>query len=466
MNLLIKNGTVINANGRRKADVAVCDGVITAVEEKQGDGSSASLREAEEPSPYFTEVVDASGLLVLPGAIDVHTHFELQFGETLSSADDFFTGTSAAACGGVTSIMDFVTPERGESLHVALEKRKRIAAEKACIDFGLHMGISEINDLVLAEMAKVKAAGVSSFKVFMTYAFRLSEEEFKRALSRAKEIDALIMVHAEDHELLEAKRAEFIAAGKTDAWHHYLSRPEDVETKAVEKAVELAKETGAKLYIVHLACAEGLKAIEKAQQEGYPVYAETCPQYLNFTCEVYKRSDGRNFVCSPPMKGEQSKKMLWYGIKNNIIDTLATDHCPFQSFDKDMGINDFTKIPNGVMGVENLYPYMLSEANKGNITFERVVELCSSNPAKIFGITPSKGSITPGSDADIVLYDPDKDFTISQKNMHSNIDYTIWEGTRLNGYPVRTYSRGNLIYKDGEFLGNSGYGQFLRRGSF
>ncbi|MCL2663424.1 MAG: amidohydrolase family protein [Oscillospiraceae bacterium] len=506
MNILIKNGTVINADGRCIADVVVKDGVITEVCQgaRQGDGSSVLFQrenKTDEPSPCleFDEVVDASGLLVLPGSIDVHTHFELSFGDTsptgdgFSSADDFFTGTRAAACGGVTTIMDFVTPEKNENLVEALEKRKSVADAKTCIDYGLHMGISELNDRVLEEMADVKAAGVSSFKVFMTYAFKLTDDEFKRTLTRVKEIDALVMVHAEDHEALEANRAEFIATGKTDAWHHYLSRPEEVEAKAVKKAIKLAKETGGTLYIVHLACAEGLEAVIEAQQEGYPIYAETCPQYLNFTCDVYKRPDGRNFICSPPMKGKESQYALWASVCQGArqgdgssgffsrwskpdepspclapdnaptfgINTLATDHCPFQTYEKDRGKDDFTKTPNGVMGVENLYPYMLSQANKGILSFERVVELCTANPAKIFGIAEKKGEIAPGKDADIVLYDPTKEFTISQKNMHSTIDYTIWEGTKLKGYPVRTYSRGNLIYKNGEFLGESGWGRFI-----
>jgi len=461
MNLLIKNGTVINAGGRCTTDVAIENGKVILISKNIDPGD-------HDPQ---CEIVDASGLFVLPGAIDVHTHFDLSFGE-FSSADGFYTGTRAAACGGVTTVMDFVTPEKNESLIEALEKRKKLADAKVCIDYGLHMGISELNGRVLDEMVEVKAAGVSSFKVFMTYAFRLADDEFGRTLSRAKEIDALVMVHAEDHDLLEANRAVFIAAGKTDAWHHYLSRPEAVEAKAVEKAIELAKETGAKLYIVHLACAEGLKAVEKAQKEGYPIYAETCPQYLNFTYDVYKRPDGRNFVCSPPIKGRDSQNALWQACQGDGspdtledftigINTIATDHCPFQSYDKDRGINDFTKIPNGVMGVENLYPYMLSEANKGNISFERVVELCSANPAKIFGLTPAKGSISPGSDADIVLYDPKKEFTVTLENMHSNLDYTIWEGTKLKGYPVKTYSRGNLIYSNGLFTGKPGRGRYI-----
>ena len=444
--VLIKNGTIINANGRQIADVAIRGEKIVSIAQNINPDAQ-------------TEVVDASGLLVLPGAIDVHTHFELPFGD-ISSSDDFYSGTRAAACGGVTSIMDFVTPEKGESLVAALKKRKKQASEKVCIDYSLHMGIIEVNDNILSEMEAVVSAGVSSFKVFMTYASRISDNEISRVLSRAKELDALIMVHAEDHESLEALKTKFIAEGKTDAWHHYLSRSEETEAKAVKDVVELAKITGGKLYIVHLACAEGLKTVKKAQREGYRIFAETCPQYLNFTRDVYKRPDGRNFVCSPPMKGKESQDALWHSIEQRGgkgetdklsprilvpsvgINTIATDHCPFQTYEKDRGKGDFTKIPNGVMGVENSYPYILSEANKGRISFERAVELCSANPAKIFGCSSAKGEIAPNMDADIVLYDPIKDFTISQKNMHSNIDYTIWEGVELKGYPVKTYSKG------------------------
>jgi len=448
MNLLIKNGTVINAVGREALDIAVSDGKILSVGQNLKPGTQ-------------TEIVDASGLFVLPGAVDVHTHFELNFGE-FSSADDFYTGTKAAACGGVTTIIDFVTPDKGESLVSALEKRKATADPKVCIDYSLHMGLSEVNDKVLDEMRDVIEHGVRSFKVFTTYAFRLTDDEFARTLTRAKELNALVMVHAEDHETLEANRARFISEGKTDSWHHYLSRPEAVEAKAVKNVIKIAKNKGASIYIVHLACAEGLNAVEKAQAEGYPVYAETCPQYLNFTCDVYKRPDGRNFVCSPPIKGQASQDALWHGVlASKGINTIATDHCPFNTNEKNLGKDNFTKIPNGVMGVENSYPYILSEANKGRISFERAVELCSANPAKIFGLAPQKGIVATGADADIVLYDPNKIFKISQKNMHSKIDYTIWEGAAIKGYPVRTYSKGKLVYKDGEFYGKAGHGQFI-----
>jgi len=462
MNLLFKNGTVINANGRSVSDVAVDGGRIIAV--------GKNIEPGEQ-----TKIIDASGLLVLPGAVDVHTHFELSFGDAFCSADDFFTGTRAAACGGVTSVIDFVTPEVDEDLVSALRKRREQADNKVCIDYGLHMGIVGVNERTFEEMQAVMALGVRGFKVFTTYAFKLSDKEFRRTLSFAKDLGAVVMVHAEDHEMLEANRAKFIAEGKTDPWYHYLSRPEEVEAKAVKYVIEAAKETGATVYIVHLACAEGLRAVEAAQAEGYPIFAETCPQYLHFTCDVYKRPDARNFVCSPPIKGEESRRVLWEAVTTPAlcatpprrgitasgrgISSLATDHCPFNSIDKDYGKDDFTMIPNGVMGVENFYPYMLSEANKGRLSFERVVELCSYNPARIFGLS-AKGEIAPGVDADIVLYDMSKDFIISQKNMHSAVNYTIWEGVNLKGYPIATYSRGNLIFENGVFCGEAGDGGY------
>jgi dihydropyrimidinase len=256
--------------------------------------------------------------------------------------------------------------------------------------------------------------------------------------------------------------ADFLAQGKTSAWYHYMSRPEFVEAEADMRAIQWAKSLNAPLYIVHLANAQGMAEVTKARDEGYPIFAETCPQYLYFTSDVYKREDGRNFVCSPPMKGQESQDALWEGIKRGDISTIATDHCPFQSYEKDWGKDDFTKIPNGCAGIENMYPYMLSEANKGRISFNKVVELCATNVAKIFGCAPQKGMLVPGSDADIVIYDPEKEFTITQDKMHSDCDHTIWEGVKLKGYPIATYSRGNLVYKDGQFFGKKGAGKFVK----
>ena len=506
IDLLIRNGTVVNADGRCRADVAVRDGKIVAVRESVGaslvtpaigdvlvpgiesvpgtepapedllafdtvpiprtvlapEGVAATgTVPALEISPS-TKIVDATGLLVLPGAVDVHNHFELSFG-SFQSADDFAAGTRAAACGGVTTIIDFVMPDNGESLSEALAKRQELADPKVCIDYALHMGITYFNDDVSKEMEAVVSNGITSFKVFMTYDFRVDNNELLHILKRTKELGAIALVHAEDHDEISTLREKFIAEGKTDAWYHYISRAESAEAKGVETAIELAKRAEATLFIVHLACEEGLFALEKAREAGFPIYAETCPHYLYFTSDVYKRPDGRNFVCSPAIKGEQSREALWQAMKNGNIFSVGTDHCPFITENKKLGKDDFTKIPNGVMGVENSYPLLLNEANKGNLSFERVVELCSANPASLFGLAPQKGAIKVGADADIVLYDPKKNFTISQSNMHSDLDYTIYEGFSLNGYPVQTYSRGKMVYKDGEFVGTSGWGRYLKR---
>ncbi|MCL2079969.1 MAG: dihydropyrimidinase [Oscillospiraceae bacterium] len=452
MKLLIKNGTIVNAADSFTGDVLIAHGKIAAVWKRGEENKDATA----------DETVDASGLLVLPGAIDAHVHFELPFGN-IASADDFYAGTRAAACGAVTTIIDFVTPDKGESLMEAFTIRKKAAEEKSCVDYGFHMSLPFVTDNVMEEMDSAVSAGMSSFKVFMTYAFRVSDNEFFRTLSRCKELGALTMVHAEAHDELTALKSEFIASGKTDSWHHYKSRPESVETFGVRRAIELAAKAGAPLYIVHLASAGGMAEVEEARRYGQIVYAETCPQYLHFTSGVYRRGDGQNFVCSPPIKGKHSQKALWRGIKNGGISTVATDHCPFTLAQKAKGKADFTKTPNGVMGTENLFPYMLSEANSGRITFMKAVELCCQNPAKIFGLSDAKGTIAAGKDADIVLYDPNRDYTITQADMHSDVDYTIWEGVALKGYPTRTYLRGCLIYKDGEFLGKRGFGRYLPR---
>ena len=447
MDLVIKNGTIVTASETYKADVAVKDGKISMI--------------AENIDPQNAEVVDASGKLVLPGAIDAHTHLAMPFGGTVS-ADGYESGTRAAACGGVTTVFDFVIQAKGEGLIDAVKRRDALCEPEACVDYSFHTAITDLNDDILEEMGESVKYGVPSFKVFMVYDFGVSDGVFYKVLQKSKEVGALIGVHAENKEIIDTLVADYLKEGKTSAWYHYMSRPEFAEAEADIRAIHWAKELHAPLYIVHLANAEGVEAVTKARDEGYPIFAETCPQYLNFTRDVYKREDGRNFVCSPPIKGQESQDALWAAVKRGDIATIATDHCPFQSYEKDWGKDNFTKIPNGCMGIENLYPYMLSEANKGRISFNKVVEVCSTNVAKVFGCAPQKGLIAPGSDADLVVYDPEKDFTITQKKMHSDIDHTIWEGTEVKGYPVMTFSRGKMVYKDGEFTGSKGYGKFVK----
>lgn len=447
MDLIIKNGTIINANETIRADVAVKEGKIVSIAE------NISITDCEN-------VIDARGMLVLPGAIDAHTHLAMPFGGTISS-DDYYAGTRAAACGGTTTVFDFVLQDFGETMVDAVKRRDALCAPVAAVDYSYHVAVKDVSGELLDSIAECVDFGVPSFKVFMVYDFGVTDGVFFQVLQKAKECGALIEVHAENNELVNMLTEKYLSEGKTSAWYHYMSRPEFVEGEADERAIQWAKASGAPLYIVHLANKQGVEAVTKAKDEGYPIYAETCPQYLEFTSEVYKREDGRNFVCSPPMKGEASRQALWAAVKRGDIDTIATDHCPFQSSEKDWGKDDFSKIPNGCAGIENMYPYMLSAANEGKISFTKAVELCSANPAKIFGCK-DKGSISVGKDADIVIYDPSVDFTITNDKMHSDCDHTIWEGITVHGYPIQTYSRGKLVYDNGEFVGEKGWGKFVK----
>lgn len=451
MDKIIKNGTIITAFDTYRADIAIEGEKVVMIANNIVDDNA--------------EIIDASGKYVLPGALDAHTHLEMPFGGTISS-DSYEAGTRAAACGGVTTVFDFALQQKGEGIIQTAKRRNELCEPQACIDYAFHVAITDLTPEVLNEFKAAVDFGISSFKVFMVYkkeGLMVDDGVMCKVLKKGKEVGAMIAVHAENPDLIDMRTEEFLREGKTSAWYHYLSRPEFVEAEADIRAIHWAKSLNTPLYIVHLANKQGMEEVKKARDEGYEIYAETCPQYLHFTSDVYKREDGRNFVCSPPMKDQESQDALWQGIKSGDIATIATDHCPFQSYEKDWGKDDFTKIPNGCMGIENMYSYMLSEANKGRLSFNRVVELCSTNPAKIYGCAPEKGTIAVGADADIVIYDPNKEFTVSKDNMHSDVDHTIWEGLKLKGYIDMTISRGRIVFKDGEFLGQPGWGKFLKR---
>ena len=451
MELLIKGGTVVTATESFPADVAVDGGKIVAI--------------GKDLAVNAEKVVDATGKLVLPGALDAHTHMAMPFGGTVS-ADSYLAGTRAAVCGGVTTIFDYPVQHKGETILGLIGSKKEVLEKEACCDYAFHCCITDLNGgEILDEMEQAVEEGITSFKCFLVYkkeGMMVDDGMLARLLLRAKELGAMINVHAENPDLIDLRTEQYLKEGKTSAWYHYMSRPEFVEAEADKRVVHWASHLDTPVYIVHMADKEGLEACIKAKFEGHDILVETCPQYLEFTCDVYKREDGRNFVCSPPMKGQESQDALWTAIKSGMIDTVATDHCPFQSYEKDWGKDDFTKIPNGCAGVENLYPYMLDAAHSGKITFERAVELCSTNIAKIFGCD-NKGAIAVGKDADIVIYDKDKDFTISVNNMHSDYDHTIWEGKKLHGYPVQTYLRGKLVYDNGDFVGTPGMGDYVKR---
>jgi dihydropyrimidinase len=449
--LLIKHGRIVTAEEVFSGDIGVADGRIALI------GAHLDL-----PAKA---VVDAAGMYVLPGAIDAHTHLAMPFGGTVS-ADGYLAGTRAAASGGVTTVFDYPMQRRGKGIVETVEARRAMCAPEACVDFAFHCIITDLNGgALLDEFQAAVDYGVPSFKCFMVYkkeGMMVDDGTFIKVLRRAAEVGAITNIHAENPDVIDMNIERFLKEGHTSAWYHYLSRPEYVEAEADKRAVHWARHADAPLYIVHMADAEGLEAAVAAKRAGAKIFIETCPQYLEFTCDVYKRPDGRAFVCSPPIKGEESRAALWKAVADGSIDTVATDHCPFQSCEKDWGKDDFTKIPNGCAGVENLYPYMLAAANEGKISFPRAVQLCAANPAKIFGCA-QKGSLAVGKDADIVIYDPEKTFTVSVSNMHSDYDHTIWEGKTFSGYPVKTYVRGRLVYDHGAFVGEPGFGQFVRR---
>lgn len=456
MDLLVKNGTIVTATETYEADVAVDGGKIAAI------GTEFNEKD-------FTEVADAKGKYVLPGAIDGHTHLALAFGGTISS-DDYYAGTRSAACGGTTTVFDFVQQGQGERMLDAVKRRDAMASVDAAVDYSFHIGVGDVNTKeMLDSMEEAVEYGIPSFKVFMVYDFGVDDGSFYKVLQKSTEIGALVGVHAENRDVNNLLVERYLSEGKTEAWWHYMAKNEMVEGEADVRAINLAKMAGAPLYIVHLADEMGMKAVTEAQNEGYPIFAETCPQYLHFTNEVYKRERGRDFVCSPPMKNQASQDAIWDGIQNGSITTVATDHCPFTQAEKDWGITkkdgtpgDFTTIPNGCAGVENMYPYMLAQAVSGRITMNKAVELCATNPSKLFGLDYCKGAIRVGLDADLVIYDPEKAFTITNDAMHGDTDHTIWEGVQLKGYPEATYSRGNLVFKDGEFLGKRGDGKLIK----
>ena len=455
MKTLFRGGTIVTTEGMYKADLLADGEIIAAI------GQNLPVGDAR--------VTDVSGMLLLPGAIDAHTHLECVC-SGINTSDDYFTGTRAAACGGVTTVIDYLLQEKGEPLTQTLAKRVPMAAEKAAVDFSFHIGVSDLSTPeLLATVKDAVAAGVSSFKAYMVYDFGLSDEALYRLLLETARIGALVTVHAENRGMLNERVKEYLADGKTDPWWHYRSRSEEVAAEATRRVIALAKAAKAPLYVVHLTDEDSVAAVTQARDEGLPVFAETCPQYLNFTCDVYRGPRAQDYVCSPAIKGRASQSALWAALLRGDISTVATDHCPFTMAEKDYGIRlpdgragDFTTIPNGCDGVETLYPYLLTQANLGRIPFERVAAVCAANPAKLFGLADRKGALRPGLDADIAVFDPHVDGVVRVRDLHGALDHTIWENTALHGRVTATYLRGDLVYDHGDFLGEKGAGRYQK----
>ena len=456
MRTLIKNGTIVTAVDQYQGDVLIEDEKIAVI------GMSLDI-----PAANVDTVIDAAGKYVLPGGIDVHTHMDMPFGGA-TSADDFETGTRAAAFGGTTTIVDFAIQYRGQTLHQAWEGWAKKAEGKAVVDYGFHMIITELNDQVEGEMDALVKQGITSFKLFMAYpgVFMLDDASIFKALLRTGKNGGTICMHAENGGVIDVLVQRALAEGKTAPKYHALTRPARAEAEATHRAIALAEIADVPIYIVHLSAAEALEMVTEARDRGLPAFAETCPQYLFLSYDNYEEPDfgGSKYVMSPPLRDKAKQDQLWRGLAFNDLQCIATDHCPFCMKEKRLGENDFSKIPNGAPGVETRMSLVYDGGVRpGRISLNRFVELTSTSPAKIFGLFPRKGTIAPGSDADIVVFDPNRTITLAAKTLHMNCDYNPYEGRQVTGATDTVLSRGRLVIENGAFVGRTGAGSFLKR---
>jgi dihydropyrimidinase len=454
MNLLIRNGLVVNADKSAWADVLVCDGRIE------------QLAPGIDPEPYHAEVIDASGKLVIPGGVDPHVHFQLPTPAGPSS-DDFRSGSTAALMGGVTTFIDFVTPQRGQSLPRALELRLA-EAEASLTDFSFHVSPVEVHDALEAEMLQCMQQGIRSFKVYMAYleTIGLEQDALKKVLDILGRYGCMATVHAETGDVIAGLRDEYFNNGQAAPFFHALSRPPQTESDAVKKVLELAARAGCPVYLVHISAAASLLHIKAARDAGQPVFAETCPQYLLLNDMAYDQEfeQAARFVISPPLRKKHDNDALWQALTSRLIQSTGTDHCPFSMQQKRLGRDDFRRIPNGAGGVEHrmalLYTYGVLE---NRLSLGRWVDLVSTGPARIFGLYPRKGCITPGADADLVVWDPEKETVISAKTHYQQTDINIFEGIKTKGGPEYVISKGRIAVQNGKLMAANLKGNFLRQ---
>ncbi|MBA3270839.1 MAG: dihydropyrimidinase [Acidobacteria bacterium] len=454
MSVLIKNGTIVNSSDLYRGDVYIESDKVTTI--------GTNLTMAADVT------IDAAGRYVLPGGIDVHTHLDMPFGGS-TSADDFATGTTAAAFGGTTSIVDFAIQYRGQTLQQALDTWRAKAEGKAVIDYGFHMIITELTDEVENEMDSMVEQGVTSFKLFMAYpgVFMLDDASIFRAMLRTGKNGGTICMHAENGGVIDVLVKKALAEGKTAPKYHALTRPARAEGEATHRAIALAEMADVPVYIVHLSAAEALAMVTEARDRGLPAYAETCPQYLFLSYDNYEEPgfEGAKYVMSPPLRPKETQDQLWRGLAGNDLQAISTDHCPFcMKEQKALGHGDFSKIPNGAPGIETRMALVYDGGvRQGRISLNRWVELTSASPAKIFGLFPRKGTIAPGSDADIVIFNPDRTQTLSVKTLHMNVDYNPYEGRVVQGVSETVLSRGKVVIENDKFVGRRGAGTFLKR---
>ena len=459
MSLLIRNGRVITASDDYIADVYCDGGQIRAI----GTDLPAARFQADR-------TIDASGQYVIPGGIDVHTHLNMPFGGT-TSADDFESGTIAAAFGGTTSIVDFAIQYRGQTMRHALDDWRKRADGKAVIDYGFHMIVTELEDAGLGEMdAMVRDEGITSFKLFMAYpgVFMVDDATIFRALRRTGDNGGLVCMHAENGGVIDELVKEALRKGEKAPKYHALTRPPTAEGEATGRAIALAEMANVPIYIVHLSAAHALEKVKQARDMGLPAYAETCPQYLFLSYDNYEEPgfEGAKYVMSPPLREKWHQDVLWKGLAKNDLQVISTDHCPFcMAEQKELGREDFSRIPNGAPGIETRLTLVHDGGVRhGRISMNRFVELCSTTPAKMFGLFPRKGTIAVGSDADIVVFDPNRSATLSVTTLHMKVDYNPYEGRTVQGSPTAVICGGEVVIDGETFVGRKGAGRFLKRG--
>ena len=466
MTILIKNGTVVTAQGSTQADVLI-DGERIAAVLAPGDSSLGANIEASAD-----RVIDATGKYVVPGGIDGHTHMEMPFGGTVA-ADSFETGTRAAAWGGTTTIIDFAVQKQGERVQDCLAAWHDKARGNCAIDYGFHQIVGGVDSESLKAMDELVEEGVTTFKLFMAYpgVFLSSDGQILQAMQQASNNGSMIMMHAENGSAIDVLVAQALAEGKTDPKYHSLTRPWETEAEAVNRAIMLARMTGAPLYIVHMSAKQAVEVLQKHKDEGWNVFGETCPQYLYLSLEEQLAQpgfEGAKWVCSTPLRSraEGHQDELWRYLRTNDLSVISTDHCPFCFKEqKEMGIGDFSKIPNGIGSVEHRMDLIFQGVVDGKISVERWVELCSTTPARMFGLYGRKGAIAPGFDADVVIYDPAGRTEIGfHKTHHMNMDHSAWEGYVIDGHVDTVISRGTVVIDDNAYHGTKGHGQFLKRG--
>ncbi|CAN7419061.1 dihydropyrimidinase [Rossellomorea sp. LjRoot5] len=458
MEKIIQNGTIVTATDTYKADILIQDGKIAAI----GKGFD----------PGEAEVIDARGKFIFPGGVDPHTHLEMPFGGTVSK-DDFETGTIAAAFGGTTTLIDFCLTKKGEPLQSAIDTWHAKSKDKAVIDYSFHLMIGEINHEVLSQLPEViQQEGITSFKVFMAYknVFQADDETLFRTLVAARELGALVMVHAENGDVIEYLTEKALEEGKTEPIYHALTRPPELEGEATGRAAKLTGLADSQLYVVHVSCSEAVEQISAARSKGLNVWGETCPQYLVLDQTYLERPnfEGAKYVWSPPLREKWHQDVLWNALKSGQLQTLGSDQCSFDfQGQKDLGKEDFTKIPNGGPIIEDRVSILFSEGvEKGRISLNQFVDIMSTRSAKLFGLYPQKGTVAVGSDADIVIFDPEAERVISAVTHHMAADYNPFEGMKIKGEPVSVLSRGEYVIKDKTFVGKQGTGKYIKRAKY